>query len=304
MNHPGEIAELAAIGQPTVALVNNAQREHQEFMHTVEAVARENGSVLLALPADGVAVFPAGDTYTPLWRELAGARQCLLFGESGDGAHIHARDALWLGDAWQFTLATPEGEAPVRLHIAGRHNVRNALAAAACAQAAGVPLADIARGLSVFEPVQGRSRALGVSVQGRTVTVIDDSYNANPDSVAAAIEVLRELPAPQLLVLGDMGEVGDQGPQFHAEAGALARSLGIARLFTLGAQSTSAATAFGAGARHFEDMASLQQAACAALPEVGSILVKGSRFMKMEQVVQAVEAAGKDDGCKKEAACC
>ena len=101
-----------------------------------------------------------------------------------------------------------------------------------------------------------------------------------------------------------MGEVGDQGPQFHAEAGALARSLGIARLFTLGAQSTSAATAFGAGARHFEDMASLQQAACAALPEVGSILVKGSRFMKMEQVVQAVEAAGKDDGCKKEAACC
>lgn len=304
MNHPGEIAELAAIGQPTVALVNNAQREHQEFMHTVEAVARENGSVLLALPADGVAVFPAGDTYTPLWRELAGARQCLLFGESGDGAHIHARDALWLGDAWQFTLATPEGEAPVRLHIAGRHNVRNALAAAACAQAAGVPLADIARGLSVFEPVQGRSRALSVSVQGRPVTVIDDSYNANPDSVAAAIEVLRELPAPQLLVLGDMGEVGDQGPQFHAEAGALARSLGIARLFTLGAQSTSAATAFGAGARHFEDMASLQQAACAALPEVGSILVKGSRFMKMEQVVQAVEAAGKDDGCKKEAACC
>ena len=185
-----------------------------------------------------------------------------------------------------------------------RDSVRNALAAAACAQAAGVPLADIARGLSVFEPVQGRSRALGVSVQGRTVTVIDDSYNANPDSVAAAIEVLRELPAPQLLVLGDMGEVGDQGPQFHAEAGALARSLGIARLFTLGAQSTSAATAFGAGARHFEDMASLQQAACAALPEVGSILVKGSRFMKMEQVVQAVEAAGKDDGCKKEAACC
>jgi UDP-N-acetylmuramoyl-tripeptide--D-alanyl-D-alanine ligase len=304
MNHPGEIAELAAIGQPTVALVNNAQREHQEFMHTVEAVARENGSVLPALPADGVAVFPAGDTYTPLWRELAGARQCLLFGEAGDGAQVHARDAQWLGDAWQFTLATPEGEAPVRLHIAGRHNVRNALAAAACAQAAGVPLPDIARGLSVFEPVQGRSRALGVAVQGRTVTLVDDSYNANPDSVAAAIEVLRELPAPQLLVLGDMGEVGDQGPQFHAEAGALARGLGIARLFTLGAQSASAVAAFGAGARHFEDMASLQQAACAALPEVGSILVKGSRFMKMEQVVQAVEVAGKDGGRTQEAACC
>ncbi|CAB5701353.1 UDP-N-acetylmuramoyl-tripeptide--D-alanyl-D-alanine ligase [Delftia tsuruhatensis] len=304
MNHPGEIAELAAIGQPTVALVNNAQREHQEFMHTVEAVARENGSVLAALPADGVAVFPAGDTYTPLWHELAGARACVLFGESGDGAQVHARDALWLGDAWQFTLVTPGGEAPVRLHIAGRHNVRNALAAAACAQAAGVALADIARGLSAFEPVQGRSRALGVNVGGRTITVVDDSYNANPDSVAAAIEVLRELPAPQWLVLGDMGEVGDQGPQFHAEAGALARSRGIPRLFTLGALGASAAAAFGEGARHFEDMASLQQAVGAALPEAGSILVKGSRFMKMEQVVQAVEAAGKDDGRTKEAACC
>ncbi|MDR0227073.1 MAG: UDP-N-acetylmuramoyl-tripeptide--D-alanyl-D-alanine ligase [Burkholderiaceae bacterium] len=303
MNHPGEIAELAAIGQPGVALVNNAQREHQEFMHTVEAVARENGSVLLSLPADGVAVFPAGDTYTPLWRELAGARACVLFGEAADGAQVHARDAQWLGDAWQFTLATPGGETPVRLHIAGRHNVRNALAAAACAQAAGVPLADIARGLSAFEPVQGRSRALGVAIQGRTVTVVDDSYNANPDSVAAAIAVLAELPASRLLVLGDMGEVGDQGPQFHAEAGRLARELGIDRLFTLGAQSASAAHAFGDGARHFEDMASLQQAACAALPEVGSILVKGSRFMKMEQVVGALQAAGAN-GCAKETACC
>ncbi len=304
MNHPGEIAELAAIGQPTVALVNNAQREHQEFMHTVEAVARENGSVLEALPADGVAVFPAGDTYAPLWSELAGARRRMLFGDAADGADVHARDARWLGGAWRFMLATPQGETSVDLHIAGRHNVRNALAAAACALAAGVPLAAVAEGLARFEPVQGRSRALGVTVGGRTVTVVDDSYNANPDSVAAAIEVLRELPAPQLLVLGDMGEVGDQGPHFHAEAGRLARARGIPALFTLGAQSASAASAFGAGARHFDDMASLQQAVLAALPGMGSILVKGSRFMKMEQVVQAVEAAGKDGGRAQEAACC
>lgn len=304
MNHPGEIAELAAIAQPVVALVNNAQREHQEFMHTVEAVARENGSVLQALPADGVAVFPAGDTYTPLWHTLAGSRRCVLFGDAADGAQVHARDAQWLGDAWRFTLAAPQGEAQVALHIAGRHNVRNALAAAACALAAGVPLTAVAEGLTRFEPVQGRSRALRVSLQGRSITMVDDTYNANPDSVAAAIEVLRELPAPQLLVLGDMGEVGDQGPRFHAEAGALARERGIPALFTLGAQSASAAAAFGGGARHFDDMASLQQAVLAALPQAGSILVKGSRFMKMEQVVQAVEAAGADDGRKQEAACC
>ena len=304
MNHPGEIAELAAIAQPVVALVNNAQREHQEFMHTVEAVARENGSVLQALPADGVAVFPAGDTYTPLWRTLAGSRRCVLFGDAADGAQVHAHDAQWLGDAWRFTLAAPQGEAQVALHIAGRHNVRNALAAAACALAAGVPLTAVAEGLTRFEPVQGRSRALRVSLQGRSITMVDDTYNANPDSVAAAIEVLRELPAPQLLVLGDMGEVGDQGPRFHAEAGALARERGIPALFTLGAQSASAAAAFGGGARHFDDMASLQQAVLAALPQAGSILVKGSRFMKMEQVVQAVEAAGADDGRKQEAACC
>jgi len=309
MNHPGEIAELAAIGQPTVALVNNAQREHQEFMHTVEAVARENGSVLSFLPADGVAVFPAGDTYTALWAGLAAGRSCLMFGDAEDGAQVFASDVAWREGAWAMQLHTPQGQAPVLLHIAGRHNVRNALAAAACAHAAGVPLAAIAQGLSGFEPVTGRSRALAVSVQGRPVTVVDDTYNANPDSVAAAIEVLRELPAPQLLVLGDMGEVGDNGPQFHAEAGALARQQAIPRFFALGAQSAYATAAFNSGqggeARHFDSMQALVQAVCAVLPEVGSVLVKGSRFMKMEQVVQAIEAcADKGQRACGEAACC
>ncbi|GGH53397.1 UDP-N-acetylmuramoyl-tripeptide--D-alanyl-D-alanine ligase [Comamonas phosphati] len=313
MNHPGEIAELAAIAQPTVALVNNAQREHQEFMHTVEAVARENGSVLSFLPADGVAVFPAGDTYTALWTELAAGRACLMFGEAADGAQVFASDLAWRDGAWAVQLHTPQGQAPVRLHIAGRHNVRNALAAAACAHAAGVPLAAIAQGLSSFEPVTGRSRALAVSFQGRSVTVVDDTYNANPDSVAAAIAVLRELPAPQLLVLGDMGEVGDNGPQFHAEAGLLARQQNIPGFFALGAQSAYATAAFnaeqGGEARHFDSMQALVQAVCAVLPEVGSVLVKGSRFMKMEQVVQAIEAcADKAQGGKPgndgEAACC
>ena len=306
MNHPGEIAELAAIGQPTVALVNNAQREHQEFMGTVEAVARENGSVLGFLPQDGVAIFPAGDEYTPLWTQLAAGRTCLMFGEAADGAQVFASDVRWDSGAWSLQLNTPQGAASVQLHIAGRHNVRNALAAAASAHAAGVSLASIAKGLSAFEPVTGRSRALAVQVNAQSVTVVDDTYNANPDSVAAAIAVLAELPAPQLLVLGDMGEVGDNGPQFHAEAGELARQAGIAHFFALGEQSRFAATAFGSTAQHFESMTALQQAVCAVLPKVGSVLVKGSRFMKMEQVVQSIEACadGKQGNCGEASTCC
>lgn len=306
MNHPGEIAELAAIGQPTVALVNNAQREHQEFMHTVQAVARENGSVLSFLPKDGVAIFPAGDEYTLLWTELAAGRPCLMFGEAADGAQVFATDVIWQNGAWSFVLHTPQGSAGVQLHIAGRHNVLNALASAACAHAAGVSLLAIAQGLSGFEPVTGRSRALAVQINGQSVTVVDDTYNANPDSVAAAIAVLAELPAPRLLALGDMGEVGDNGPQFHSEAGALAKQAGIEYVYTLGAQSAFAATAFGSGAQHFESMTALQKAACEVLPQVGSVLVKGSRFMKMEQVVQAVQAfADKEQGaCKENTPCC
>ena len=296
MNHPGEIALLAAVARPTVALVNNAQREHLEFMHTVQAVAEENGSVLAALPADGVAVFPAGDAYTALWRSLAGARRCITFAaeaneatEATETADVKATRADWCSaaGAWQVQITTPQGAFACTLHIAGRHNVGNALAAAACALAAGVPLEAIARGLSAFVPVKGRSRALSVAVGERTITVVDDSYNANPDSVRAAINVLAALPGPRLLVVGDMGEVGNQGPEFHAEAGAYARAAGIEQLFALGAQSTHAVAAFDSGnARHFDNMALLQAAVREALPTVGSVLVKGSRFMKMEQVLE------------------
>ena len=289
MNHPGEIARLAALAQPTVALVNNAQREHLEFMHTVQAVARENGSVLAALPAGGTAVFPAGDTFTPLWRELAGTRRCFSFGAGGE---VNAPSARWQGGIWQVRIATPAGELDTQLYIAGRHNVVNALAATACALAAGAPLAAIARGLQDFRPVTGRSRAFAVQQNGRAITVVDDSYNANPDSVRAAIDVLAELPGPRLLVLGDMGEVGEQGAQFHAEAGAHARDAGIEQVYALGDLSAHAARACGARARHFDDMAALTAAVRKALPGVGSMLVKGSRFMKMEQVVQAVQEEG------------
>ena len=287
MNHPGEIGYLAKIARPTVALVNNAQREHQEFMASVEAVARENGAVLSALGPSGTAVFPAGEEFTPLWKELAGARACMTFGMPselafGQPADIVLAGTEWQGGHWQVSVKTPAGACAFRLHIAGRHNVRNALAAVACALAAGVPLAAIAQGLEAFEPVKGRSRALTVELAGRTITLVDDTYNANPDSARAAIDVLAELPGPRLLVLGDMGEVGDQGPQFHAEIGDHARARGIEQLFTLGEQSQAMR------GRAFADIEALNAAVLAALPRAASVLVKGSRFMKMERVVEAI----------------
>ncbi|HVR48610.1 MAG TPA: UDP-N-acetylmuramoyl-tripeptide--D-alanyl-D-alanine ligase [Pseudorhodoferax sp.] len=286
MNHPGEIAQLAAIAQPTVAVVNNAQREHLEFMATVEAVARENGSVIDALPATGTVVLPAADTYTPLWREMAGQRRVIRFGLDAPHAEVRADEPRWSDGAWQLRVHTPQGGFALRLRIAGRHNVQNALAATACALAAGVPIASIATGLAAFEPVKGRSRALALA-GGRTL--VDDSYNANPDSVAAAIAVLAALPGPRLLVLGDMGEVGDAGPQLHAEAGAQARAAGIEQLFALGAQSAGTVAAFGAGGRHFDAVQALVDAARALVPPFASVLVKGSRFMQMERVVQALQ---------------
>jgi UDP-N-acetylmuramoyl-tripeptide--D-alanyl-D-alanine ligase len=293
MNHPGEIAWLARLAQPTVALVNNAQREHQEFMQTVQAVAEENGAVLQALPPDGVAVYPQDDAYTALWDGLAGTRaRCRFALAQGD---VSAAVVLWHAGAWQFTLKTPQGTAPLTLHIAGRHNVKNALAAAACALSAGVPLPAVVQGLTAFEPVQGRSRAL--SLAAGSISLVDDTYNANPDSVRAAIDVLAELPGPRLLVLGDMGEVGNQGPEFHAEVGAYAAGKGIDALFTLGELSLHAHRAFGAQkGQHFADMAALQAAVSAVWRSVSSILVKGSRFMKMERVVQTLQEQDQQEG--------
>ncbi len=286
MNHPGEIGLLAKIAQPTIALVNNAQREHQEFMATVEAVARENGAVIEALGAAGTAVFPADDAFTSLWLSMAGARPHMTFAIQGE-ADVTA-DAMWLDDHWALTLHTPAGAVPVTLRLAGAHNAKNALAAATCALAAGAPLDAIRRGLESFEPVKGRSQLKPITLHGQSATLIDDSYNANPDSVRAAIDVLATMRAPRALLLGDMGEVGTRGPEFHAEVGAYAKQRGIEHLWCAGALCTDAASAFGSGARHFADALSLVSAV-GELPAVASLLVKGSRFMQMERVVQALQ---------------
>jgi len=287
MNHVGEIAHLAAIAQPTIALVNNAQREHQEFMDSVEAVARENGAVIEALGPSGTAVFPADEAFAPLWHELAGTRPQLTFALTGE-ADVTA-DAMWFDDHWALTVHTPVGAVALSLRMAGLHNARNALAAATCALAAGAPLEAIRRGLEAFEPVKGRSQLKSCVLHGRPVALVDDSYNANPDSVRAAIDVLAAMRAPRALLLGDMGEVGARGPEFHAEVGACARERGIEHLWCAGALGAHAVRAFGPDARAFAD-APAMVAALGELPALASILVKGSRFMQMERVVQALQA--------------
>jgi UDP-N-acetylmuramoyl-tripeptide--D-alanyl-D-alanine ligase len=271
-----------------VALVNNAQREHQEFMGTVDAVALENGQVFQHLMPAGVAVFPADEPYAELWQGLAQGKPCVRFSTTpGVAAEVSLLQAEWLGERWQVSVATPVGELNFGLSLAGRHNLRNALAVVACAVAAGVPLTAVAQGLVDFRAVKGRSRAWAIPGGQVPLTVVDDSYNANPDSVRAAIDLLASLPAPRLLVLGDMGEVGDQGPAFHAEAGAYAQASGIEHLFTLGELSHASAQSF-AGARHFDDITALNQAVQETLPSLGALLVKGSRFMKMERVIEAL----------------
>ncbi|MDY7546491.1 UDP-N-acetylmuramoyl-tripeptide--D-alanyl-D-alanine ligase [Glaciimonas sp. CA11.2] len=294
MNHPGEIAVLAAIAAPTVGLVNNAQREHQEFMASVEAVALENGAVMSALSDGGIAVFPADDPFTPLWRGLTadkgGGVRSLTFGFSAD-ADVHCTyQPTAFGSILHVT--TPKQTFAVRLDAAGEHNVRNALAAIACTLAIGIEISAIQQGLESFVPVSGRLQRKQAQHAGYAgALVIDDTYNANPDSVRAAIDVLAQSAPPRLLILGDMGEVGNDGPAFHQEIGEYAQQRGITHLLTLGALAIDATKAFGVSAQHFEDIAALIATADSLMTPATTVLVKGSRFMKMERVVAHLVSA-------------
>ncbi|MDH3066681.1 bifunctional UDP-N-acetylmuramoyl-L-alanyl-D-glutamate--2,6-diaminopimelate ligase MurE/UDP-N-acetylmuramoyl-tripeptide--D-alanyl-D-alanine ligase MurF [Achromobacter insolitus] len=281
MNHPGEIAQLAAIAAPTVTLVTNAQREHQEFMHSVEAVARENGAAISALPEDGVAVYPGDEPYSSIWDALAEPRRVLRFGLQ-PGLDVYAEQIIADVNATRCRVVTPVGVADLALPVPGLHNLRNALAAIASAIAAGAPLEGAVRALAGFSPVAGRMQHKSMS---DGTLLIDDTYNANPDSVRVAVDVLARMAGMRILVLGDMGEVGDNGPAMHVEVGNYAREQGLDALITLGEASRAAAAAFGVGAH-----------ACASVDEVvaalrglrpSCVLVKGSRFMRMERVVTA-----------------
>jgi UDP-N-acetylmuramoyl-tripeptide--D-alanyl-D-alanine ligase len=289
MNHPGETSELARIAEPTVAVVNNAQREHQEFMATVEAVALEHASVIHALSPEGVAVFPADDAYASIWRVAATGSRIMDFALN---SVERTTDAAVKGtfDGNVLSIDTPEGQVEVTLKVLGDHNAHNALAATSAALAAGVSLDAIKRGLESFGAVKGRlqvKQAVLGTLAG--ATVIDDTYNANPDSMRAAIDVLASRAAPRVLVMGDMGEVGDNGPAFHREIGAYAKERGIDALYAMGDASRDACTAYGANAHHVADIGTLvAQLQQAGFGPAATLLVKGSRFMQMERVVDAV----------------
>ena len=303
MNHPGEMAQLADCAAPTVALVNNAQREHQEFMHSVQAVAEENGSVIQHLPINGTAVFPATDAYQALWRTYAADRRVVDFGNPAAAVHVLHAEASVSG--WQLHIHTPLGPIHTRLALPGQHNLHNALAAVSAALAAGVPLESIALGLSQFQPVSGRSQISMLHRGDHPICLIDDSYNANPDSVRAAIDVLAQSVPPRLLVLGDMAEVGVQGASFHAEAGAYAQTHRIEHVLTLGELSEHTARACQ-NAVHCHSIEDIQTKALELLPHMGTVLVKGSRFMRMERVVQALQNTSTKAATQphKEASCC
>ena len=295
MNHPGETSLLAGIANANIALINNAQREHQEFMATVEAVAQEHALAIKALPVGGTAIFPADSEYSDYWRQQASPRAVFDFAW---GAHTKAMvTGDWLNQAAnQIKINTPKGDIQVTLNILGEHNARNALAATAAGLAAGLSLNVIQAGLENFKPVNGRMQQHQLNDQ---TTLIDDTYNANPDSVRAAIDVLAALPNSSWLVLGDMGEVGEQGPEFHYEVGSYAGEKGIKKLFAMGELSKQAVAAYsqksleGGTAAHFDAVEDLCQAlkkslSQRAVNEATTVLIKGSRFMRMERAVKAL----------------
>ncbi len=285
MNHPGEIAYLVKLARPDAAAVNNAMAAHLEGLGSVEAVARAKGEIFSGLPEGGIAVINADDPHAALWRELAASHPVLTFG-LGAGADVTAEchlDPL----SSRLTLRTPAGQAEATLGVPGLHNVRNALAATALAQAVGVGPEVAAAGLSAFSGVPGRLQRY-MALHG--AALLDDTYNANPGSVSAAITVLAAMPGTRILVLGDMGELGEGGPELHREIGAAARQAGLDAVLTLGELAERTARAFGEGGQHFEYIEDLLGELENRLAPGVTVLVKGSRFMKMERVVKSFAA--------------
>jgi UDP-N-acetylmuramoyl-tripeptide--D-alanyl-D-alanine ligase len=292
---PGDIAYLTAIAPPDVALVNNVAPAHLERMGSLLEIANTKAAVYDDLRSGGAAAINADDAFAPYFAERAHGHRLIRFGLDAD-ADVTARDIALDAEGSRFLLVTPEGEAPVTLAMPGRHNVLNALAAAALAIGAGVSLATIADGLNAARPVAGRlnlHRLLGGA------TLIDDSYNANPGSLKAAIDTLAAAGGDAWLVLGDMRELGEDAAALHAEVGRRAKASGIARLYALGALSAAAADAFGDGARVFDTHAALVVALRNDIngkeaPGALRVLVKGSRGSAMDRIVKDMLADGVD----------
>lgn len=294
MNHFDEIRYLTHIAKPDLAIINNAGRCHLEALGDVAGVAKAKGEIFEGLVAGGYAIINAGDHYASYWQQLAADHPQLTFGLQN--ADIFARDIQNSVTGSDFILCTPQGEALVTLAVPGEHNISNALAAAAVAHALGLSAAAIAAGLGSYHGVKGR-------LQSKTAfngaKILDDSYNANPDSMMAAIDVLTGFGPETLLVLGDMGEVGSDAPARHQEIGAYAREKGIRTLYTLGEQMQLASKAFGPGAQHFTSVEELIAAVRTALTPSATVLIKGSRFMRMERVADGLEAGQKTNDLEK-----
>jgi UDP-N-acetylmuramoyl-tripeptide--D-alanyl-D-alanine ligase len=288
MNHPGEIAYLAALAKPTVALVNNAQRAHLEGMGEIFAVAREKGQIYGALDDNGVAIVNADDAHVDYWRGLNADRRVITFGLHAD-ADVSAEIGM-LAFGSRVVLNAFGEKRQFQLSVPGQHNVRNATAAAAACLAAGVSLDVVVEGLAGYNGTKGR---LQVRRTAQGAVILDDTYNANPDSVRAGIDVLAATPGGKVLVLGDMGEIGDISAQCHDEIGGYAKSQGVDRLLALGEHSAVAVRNFGSGGEHFDNVDDLVAALRAMLAADMVVLIKGSRFMKMERVVQAIAESEK-----------
>ena len=288
-NHAGEIARMAAISRPSVGIVTAAGPVHLEGFGSLEGVARAKGEMFAGLPGNGIAVINQDDPFAPLWRELAGTRRCVGFGLAAH-AEFRAEQISQSLDAngplLEFRLVTPDGVADARLALPGRHNVMNALAAAAATWAAGWSLDEIVAGLAQVAGVRGR---MSLRKARSGALLIDDTYNANPTALQAAIEYATALPGETWLVLGDMLELGAASAELHAAAGRLARERGVTRLFAIGPEAAAAAAAFGA-AQHFTGLAELADALERALPAGVNLLVKGSRSMRLETVIARLVA--------------
>jgi UDP-N-acetylmuramoyl-tripeptide--D-alanyl-D-alanine ligase len=283
MNHTGEISYLTRLARPDVALVTNAGSAHIEYLGSREAIARAKGEIFEGLGERGVAVVNADDAYAPMWRGLAVGKRVIDFSIER-AAQVMATYRLRAFDS-EVVLKADGAEAIARLDAPGVHNVRNALAAAAAAVALDVPLATIAAGLARYSGVKGRLQKKNAS---GGALVIDDTYNANPESSRAAIDVLAQSQGRRIFVFGDMGELGADAPRLHAEVGTHAKAAGIDRLIAFGDHAAEAARAFGAGATHHESLDALLDEVRSLLGPGVTVLVKGSRFMRMERVVAAL----------------
>jgi UDP-N-acetylmuramoyl-tripeptide--D-alanyl-D-alanine ligase len=281
-NHPGEIAALANLARPDVAVITVVAPAHLEGFGSIDAVAQAKGEIIGALPGDGIVIVRDEEAYLGLWRELAAGRELLRFGFT-DQAEVRASFSPQREGA-EVTLDTPQGQVRARMRLVGRHNALNAAAATAAALAVGVPVQSVGHALAGVRPVSGR---LVLHAAGDCL-VLDDSYNANPDSLRAALQVLRGYPGPRYLVLGDMAELGPRSEALHRDAGRMARDMEVDALLGLGALSRHAVEAFGTGGRHFPDREALLCELRERVQGEGTVLVKGSRSMAMEQVVHAM----------------